>query len=94
MFNAFRLDRSHVFAWHAGRDLRRVCEQSKTRETLVRGVECCIKRGSPNRKPPAGPRMLGREMNKRLANPDWDRFLGRPENADDMEDEFGRGLLL
>ena len=44
--------------------------------------------------PPAGPRMLGREMNKRLANPDWDRFLGRPENADDMEDEFGRGLLL
>ncbi len=44
--------------------------------------------------PPPGPRMLGREMNKRLANPDWDRFLGRPADADDLEDEFGRSLLL
>ena len=44
--------------------------------------------------PPPGPRMLGREMNMRLANPALDRFLGRPDNADDLEDEFGRSLLL
>lgn len=39
-------------------------------------------------------RMLGLEMVKRMENPELDRFLGRPENADDMEDSHGRSLLI
>ena len=44
--------------------------------------------------PPKGERLLGVEMVRRLQNPDYDRRLGRPDDADDLEDEMGRSLLL
>ena len=44
--------------------------------------------------PPEGERLLGVEMVRRLENPDYDRLLGRPDDADDLEDEMGRSLLL
>lgn len=44
--------------------------------------------------PPEGDRLIGVEMVRRLENPDYDRLLGRPDDADDLEDEMGRSLLL
>lgn len=44
--------------------------------------------------PQEGEQLLVAEMVRRLENPDYDRLLGRPDDADDLEDEMGRSLLL